>query len=131
MCGSCALAEDIKQEVKTFLRDRLKLTLSEEKTRITNARTEEAFFLGTILKMGNDGAAKVTLSTARSGKRIKRRSTGWETVMKAPMPKLIKRLSERGFCTKEGKPTSKSGWAFLDADQIISLYTGVNRGIQN
>src|SRR5215471_3922660 len=131
LCGSCALAEGIKQEVKTFLRDHLKLTLSEEKTRITNARTEEAFFLGTILKMGNDGAAKVTLSPSRSGKRIKRRSTGWETVMKAPMPKLIKRLSERGFCTKEGKPTAKSGWAFLDVDQIISLYSGVNRGIQN
>jgi len=131
LCGSCALAEGIKQEVKTFLRDHLKLTLSEEKTRITNARTEEAFFLGTILKMGNNGAAKVTLSPSRSGKRIKRRSTAWETVMKAPMPKLIKRLSERGFCTKEGKPTSKSGWAFLDVDQIISLYTGVNRGIQN
>jgi hypothetical protein len=131
VCGSCVLAEEIKQEIKTFLRDHLKLTLSEEKTRITNARTEEAFFLGTILKMGNDGAAKVTLSTSRSGRRIKRRSTGWETVLKAPLPKLIKRLSERGFCTKEGKPTSKSGWAFLDVDQIISLYSGVNRGIQN
>jgi hypothetical protein len=47
------------------------------------------------------------------------------------MPKLLKRLSERGFCTKEGKPTPKSGWAYLDVDQIISLYNGMNRGIQN
>jgi nicotine oxidoreductase len=129
--GSRTLAEEIKQEVKTFLREHLKLTLNEEKTHITNARTEEAFFLGTILKMGSSGAAKVTVSTNRAGKRFKRRSTGWETVMKAPMPKLLKRLSERGFCTKEGKPTSKSGWAFLDVDQIIHLYNGVNRGIQN
>ncbi len=131
LCGSHDLAEDIKQDVKTFLQEHLKLTLNEEKTHITNARTQEAFFLGTILKMGNNGAAKVTLSTNTSGKRFKRRSTGWETVMKAPMPKLLKRLSERGFCTKEGTPTSKSGWAFLDVDQIISLYNGVNRGIQN
>jgi hypothetical protein len=81
--------------------------------------------------MGNHGAAKVTLSTSRSGKRFKRRSTGWETVMKAPMPKLLKRLSDKGFCTQKGRPTSQSGWSFLDVDQIISLYNGVNRGIQN
>ena len=131
LSGSHALAEEIKQEVKIFLHDHLKLTLNEEKTRITNARTEEAFFLGTILKMGNSGVAKVTLSATITGKRVKRRSTGWETVMKAPMPKLLKRLSERGFCTKEGKPLPRSGWAYLDVDQIISLYNGVNRGIQN
>src|SRR2546421_8950318 len=27
--------------------------------------------------------------------------------------------------------TAKSGWIFLDADQIVQLYSGVNRGIQN
>jgi group II intron reverse transcriptase/maturase len=131
LCGSAAEAEEIKQEIKTFLRDHLKLTLSEEKPRITNARTEEALFLGTLLKMGNDGAAKVTVSTTATGKRFKRRSTGWETVMKAPQPKLIKRLSERGFCTKEGHPTARPGWTHLDVDQIIALYNGVNHGIQN
>src|SRR5260370_23252879 len=81
--------------------------------------------------MGNDGAAKVTISTTATEKRFKRRSTGWETVMKAPLPKLIKRLSERGFCTKEGHPTARLGWTHLDVDQIIALYNGVNRGIQN
>jgi hypothetical protein len=99
LCGNRALAEEIKQEIKTLLQERLHLTLNEEKTHITNARTEEAFFLGTLLTMGNHGAAKVTLSTSRSGRRFQRRSTGWETVMKAPMPKLLKRLSDRGFCT--------------------------------
>jgi hypothetical protein len=61
----------------------------------------------------------------------KRRSTGWQTVMNAPLAKLIKRLSDRGFCTKEGNPTGKAGWSQLDADQIIHLYSSVNRGIQN
>jgi hypothetical protein len=117
--------------VKHFLSETLKLTLSEEKTRITNAKAEEAFFLGTILKIGNGGNAKVTLSTSRSGKKIKRRSTGWETVMKAPMPRLMKRLNESGFCTGEGFPIGKAGWAYLDTDQIIHLYSSVNRGIQN
>ena len=51
--------------------------------------------------------------------------------MNAPLPKLMQRLSERGFCTKEGTPLPKSGWMFLDADQIVNLYSGVNRGLQN
>jgi hypothetical protein len=129
--GSHALAEEIKQRMKTFLWDHLKLTLSEEKTHVTNARTEEAFFLGTTLKIGNGGTAKVKQTTNGTGKTFKRRTTGWETVMKAPLPRLVKRLSERGFCTTEGEPTPKSGWAFLDAEQIVSLYSSVNRGIQN
>ncbi|GLV54965.1 reverse transcriptase [Dictyobacter sp. S3.2.2.5] len=131
LCGSRKLADEIKQEMKDFLKEKLKLTLSEEKTRITNAKAEEAFFLGTILKIGNGENAKVTLCTSRSGKKVKRRSTGWETVMEAPMPKLTKRLSERGFCTAEGFPIAKAGWAYLDTDQIINLYSSINRGIQN
>ncbi len=129
--GSHALAEEIKQDIKTFLHDHLRLTLNEDKTRITHARTEEAFFLGTVLKLGGQGEAKLTLQTNGHGKAFKRRSTGWETVMKAPLPKLLKRVSDRGFCTKEGTPTPKSGWAYLDVDQLIRLYSGINRGVQN
>jgi group II intron reverse transcriptase/maturase len=131
LCGNRKLAEEVKQEIKHFLKETLKLTLSEEKTRITNAKAEEAFFLGTIIKIGSGGNAKVTPCTSRSGKKVKRRSTGWETVMKAPLNKLIKRLSQRGFCTAKGFPTAKAGWAYLDTDQIIQLYSSVNRGIQN
>jgi group II intron reverse transcriptase/maturase len=44
--GPRAEAEAIKGQLKTFLRDTLKLTLSEEKTLITHARTTSARFLG-------------------------------------------------------------------------------------
>jgi group II intron reverse transcriptase/maturase len=131
VCGSQALAETIKQEMKTFLREHLKLTLSEEKTHITNARTEEALFLGTTLTIGMGKEAKIKLQKNRLGQSFKRRTTGWNTVMKAPMAKIIKRLSDRGFCTKEGEPIAKAAWAYLDMDQIVHLYSSVNRGIQN
>ncbi|HLZ59907.1 MAG TPA: group II intron reverse transcriptase/maturase, partial [Ktedonosporobacter sp.] len=39
-------AEDIKQRVKAFLGEKLKLTLSEPKTLLTHARTQSARFLG-------------------------------------------------------------------------------------
>jgi nicotine oxidoreductase len=129
--GSHALAEQLKQEIKTFLSEHLRLTLNEDKTHITHARTEETLFLGTTLKIGGGKEAKLALQTNRWGKQFKRRSTGWETIMKAPLPKLLKRLSERGFCAKDGKPTPKSGWAYLDAEQLILLYSSINRGIQN
>lgn len=44
--GTKAEAEEIKDELTTFLRDELKLTLSTEKTVITHARTHKARFLG-------------------------------------------------------------------------------------
>jgi len=131
VCGSRALAEEIKQEIKNFLGETLRLTLSEEKTHITNTRTEEALFLGTTLKIGYGREARVKLQTTRSGYTFKRRTTGWQTVMNAPIPRLLKRLSDRGFCSAEGEPTPKTAWSHLDADQIVQLYNGVNRGIQN
>ena len=131
LCGSRATAEQIKELVKTFLHDHLKLTLSEEKTRVTHAQTEEAFFLGTILTIGNGGEAKVVLQKTSKGKIIQRRSTGWATIMKAPIEKVLKRLKERGFCTGTGEPIAKGLWTSLDADQIIQLYSSVNRGLQN
>jgi hypothetical protein len=39
-------AEDIKRQLGAFLRDHLKLELSQEKTLITHAQTEVARFLG-------------------------------------------------------------------------------------
>jgi len=48
-------AEEIKRQVGQFLREQLKLELSEEKTLITHARTEKARFLGYhISTMQND-----------------------------------------------------------------------------
>ncbi len=129
--GPYKLAEEIKQKVRDFLRTELKLTLSEEKTVITNARTQEAKFLGYKIRLGRSPKSqKQTKSTNGSGKIFKRRSTGHEIVLKAPMDELIKRLQVKGFCDKEGNPTSRAAWQTLDEDQIILLYSSINRGIQ-
>jgi len=129
--GSHELAEEIKDRVGEFLKDKLALTLSQEKTKITNARTEEAEFLGYRIRKGRGrDTQKVTVSTNGSGRQFKRRSTGMEVVLKAPMDKLIKRLAQKGFCDGKGNPKHKAGWTVLDEDQIVSLYSSINRGIQ-
>jgi acyl dehydratase len=45
-CGPRQEAEEIKDRIRTFLRDHLKLELSEPKTLITHGRTQSARFLG-------------------------------------------------------------------------------------
>jgi group II intron reverse transcriptase/maturase len=129
--GPHQLAEEIKERIGQFLKSRLNLTLSAEKTRITHARTEEAEFLGYRIRLGrSDKEQKQTLSTNASGKSFKRRSTGMQIVLKAPMEKLIKRLYQKGFCDKKGRPLHKTAWIQQDEDQIISQYSAVNRGLQ-
>ena len=131
ICGPRTLAEQVKEELKTFLGQRLKLALSAEKTKITHARKEQAHFLGTRLTIGREGVQRVVTTHNGSARPIKRRSTGSEIVMTAPSDELVKKLHTKGFCTAMGKPTTKLGWIHLDADQIILLYNGINRGIQN
>ena len=131
ICGPRTLAEQVKEELKTFLSQRLKLTLSEEKTQITHARKEQAHFLGTRLAIGREGVQRVVTTNNGSGRPIQRRSTGSEIVMTAPRNELVKKLHAKGFCTTTGHPTTKLAWIDLDTDQIIPLFNGINRGIQN
>lgn len=129
--GPQNLAEQVKEELTTFLHQRLKLTLSTEKTKITPARKEQARFLGTHLTIGRGGVQRVVTTKNHSKRPIRRRSTGAEMVMTAPLADLIKRLHTKGFCTVKGTPATKTGWIHLEVDQIILLYNGINRGIQN
>ena len=63
--GPRSEAEEIKQHLRKFLREELKLDLSEEKTRITHAASEAARFLGYEITVLQDDT-----------KRTKRRDTG-------------------------------------------------------
>jgi group II intron reverse transcriptase/maturase len=131
ICGPRKLAEQVKGELTTFLSQRLKLTLSTEKTKITQARKEQARFLGTELTIGRGGLQRVVTTFNHSKRPIRRRSTGSEIIMTAPIADLVKRLHTKGFCTATGQPTTKTEWTHLRADQMILLYNGINRGIQN
>jgi group II intron reverse transcriptase/maturase len=131
--GPKHLAETIKEEIRQFLKDRLRLELSQEKTRITHAKTEEARFLGVRLSIGKAQCAEAKIGCQRSadGRRFKRRVTGWLPTLKAPTTELVQRLHQKGFCDAKGFPTSQKRWLLLDADQIIGLYNGILHGLLN
>ena len=58
--GTKAEAEEIKRQLRQFLRDDLKLELSEEKTLITHARSEAARFLGYEVTIRQEDRKQVT-----------------------------------------------------------------------
>jgi len=53
-----------------------------------------------------------------------------EVALKAPIEAVVKRLHQKGFCDAKGVPMAKQAWGLLDEDQIVNLYSSVNRGIQ-
>ena len=129
--GPRHLAETVRNEIRSFLRDRLKLELSEEKTRITHARTEEAFFLGTRLGIGRSHTAKVSVKQLPGSRPFKVRTTGWLPTLKAPIRKLVRRLHDKGFCDGDGYPQSKRYWVGFEVEHIVNLFSSVNRGLLN
>jgi group II intron reverse transcriptase/maturase len=131
--GPRHLAETIKEEIRQFLKDQLQLELSQEKTHITHAKTEEALFLGVRLSIGKAHSAEAKIATMRSasGRMFKKRVTGWLPILKAPTSKMVERLHQKGFCDAEGCPTPLKKWVLLDADQIIQLYNSILLGLLN
>jgi hypothetical protein len=131
--GPKALAESVRDDIRVFLNNVLRLQLSTEKTFIRHARTEEALFLGTRLRIGHSRTQEAKVGTGKTihGRVYRRRITGWQPVLEAPISTLIDKLHQKGFCRPDGFPTSKSDWTPFDTDQLVSLFSSANRGLLN
>ncbi len=127
--GPKHLAEELKSRIRTFLADELKLELSADKTFIRHTRTEEAFFLGTVIR-GQGGEANVS-TVKRNGMTYRARTTGWNLNLLAPIGRIVDRLRAKGFCDHAGKPKHVSGWIHLDDGEILEQYNAVLWGILN
>ena len=123
--GPKAEAEEIKRQVATFLREELKLTLSEEKTLITHARTEAAKFLGyEVTLLHNDGKrSHVRRTTTRS---YDQRSINAGIGLRVPQAVLLDKCTRY---MKGGKPIHRSELENESDFTIISTYQLEYRGI--
>lgn len=130
--GSRNDAIDVKESVKRFLEENLKLTLNDEKSLITHFSKTPISFLGTLIK-GNWETEKRVKVVRRAGISIKVRVTG-RPVLKAPIDKLFEKATVNGFFKKkagEFVPT-KVGWLInLDHADILKYYNSVIQGILN
>jgi len=135
LSGSKGTAQALKDEIEIFLADRLKLTLSREKTHIRHAKTEEAFFLGTRIKVGSKSPRVLTYARksadGESLNFVTKRTTVGQVAMFAPVDKIVSRLHQKGFCDASGFPVSKPSFAVLDEIRIIEEYNAVLLGYLN
>lgn len=129
--GPKELATRIKDEVRDFLRDKLDLTLSVEKTHIRNSRTEEAHFLGTDISVGHGKQPIQKRIKQKSGVEFTKRTTGHTTYMAVPTQKIISRLSDRGFCDKNGEARAKAEWTVLGLPEIVDKFNSILNGLMN
>jgi group II intron reverse transcriptase/maturase len=114
--GPRAEAETIKQRLAAFLRDDLKLELSQSKTLITHARTGAARFLGyEITVQHNNSVITAGRRTANGSIRLRVPTT----VIKAKSARYLLR----------GKPAHRTPLMNADVHAIINTYGAEYRGI--
>ena len=128
--GSKNFAEIIRNQIRMFFLEHLKLTLTPEKTNITHLSQEGVNFLGFYIKCGQAGtySGQATEKDLFGGNK---RTVGWQPRLFVPMDNIVKRLSDKNFCNSDGFPQKKKGWIIYDDDVIIARYKSLLRGLRN
>jgi group II intron reverse transcriptase/maturase len=109
-------AEEIKRELEAFLRDELKLELSQAKTLITHARTEAARFLSYEIHTIHEDRKQT------KGRRSVNGKIGFR------VPKDVIRIKCQDY-TEEGKPIHRPEMLKDSVYTIISTYQAEYRGL--
>jgi group II intron reverse transcriptase/maturase len=115
-------AEQIRQRLGNFLEEKLKLTLSVEKTLITHAVEEKAKFLGYELKVTRNG--NLLSDTGDFGKRA---TNGCITLLmpRKVVQKYRERHSRKGKIVHRGELTPETDYT------IVQRFQSVYRGLYN
>jgi group II intron reverse transcriptase/maturase len=114
--GPKAEAEEIKQRLRQFLRDELRLELSEEKTLITHARTGAARFLGYEITVQHNDKA-ITNGQRSSNATVKLR-----------VPTAVIKAKCASY-TQRGQPARRTRLMNRDDYTIVSIYGAEYRGV--
>lgn len=129
--GSKKECEQIKEDIKIFLRENLKLTLSDEKTLITHA-TKPAQFLGYEIYVRKSNHIK------RGKKGVMRRSYNDKVVLHMPTEVMRKRLLAyeamkliRHNGSEKWKPKGRIKLLNNDDLEILNAYNAEIRGFAN
>lgn len=121
--GSLQDCKTILEQLRIFLREKLKLTLNEDKTFITHARQGRAIFLGYSIGRSRHQTYNYSLGSYA-------RRNNKELRLEVPISRIHKKLNEVGFLN-DRKPIPRFLWLHNSKDQIISLYNSIFRGYIN
>lgn len=124
LSGPKIYCEQIVDECKTFLREKLKLSLNAEKTKIIHSQLDSAKFLG--YRVYKTKLSKMKISYNSKGK-LTRRTTN--TILDGPIDQIVEKLKERGYTKKDGSPTRNGRFINHPLYDIVEHYKMVERGI--
>lgn len=128
--GPKSLAERVKNEMATFLKEDLKQELNRDKTQITHLSTEHAHFLGYAFKTAGIRWRRRNLRRKGSPHNVTQtvKTTSGNIKLLVPLRDLSKKLEK--YMTN-GQPASRCGLTNQPIDHIIEHYNGVMRGWYN
>ncbi len=115
LIGTREEAEHIKEQIKTFLHEELKLALSDEKTLITHARTEAARFLSYQISASQDDTRQTK----------KKRSVNGTMRLRVP-PDLLKKKRQK--YQRNNKPIHRKELTNNTEYSIVAQYQSEFRG---
>lgn len=126
--GTKETAENIKEDVKEFLKTKLKLTLSDDKTRITHIVEDKTLYLGFNISGRH---RKYTASQVRDEDTPEgRRSGNSQIIIEAPISKMLESLEKKGFKRKGvDESTAKTSWIHMRIEDIIQKFNLIIDGI--
>jgi len=126
VAGSEEYATSLKEGIRVFLMG-LGLTLSPDKTKVTDIRKGFAFFLGH--RIGICSSVKLTYIHPKGKRPHLKRVTGRLVTITAPIERIVERLSSKGFCDPQGFPTSKALWTSQEDNQIVGNFRATINGL--
>lgn len=121
--GPPALAQYIKSKTASFLKYHLGLTLSLEKTKITDIRLEPARFLSFTIYLQPQHTVKT-----RTGKK---RAGGVVPYIDIDRKRLLTRLQWKGFADHKGRPREQPALSVLPDHEIVAKYNSIIMGTVN
>lgn len=118
--GNRKMAEEIRDKVKAFLEDELKVELSLEKSHITHISKGIPF-------LGYKFSRRTIFIRQRYLDKIRKRRM--KIQLSVDMPRVVKRLALAGYCTKGGEPRPNFKFLQLPQSQTNRKINYVLRGL--
>jgi len=128
--GSKQDAKDILNEVGNFLQERLHLSISLEKTKITHATTDKARFLGVDIGITPDNKNPLRRINYKGGEKITVKGSTRPQLL-APIPTIVSKLKSKGYVSKKGKPCRVGRLIHYTPAMIVEHYLSIGRGLIN
>jgi len=128
--ASESVCQELKEILGDFLLNTLKLTLSPDKTKITNLNIQRAKFLGFTIH--NNKITDTYTKVTRPDKiLVYRNKTRRQVVIDIDTERILSRMHLKRYCTTKGYPTECPALSIKQPQEIIDHYNSVMIGMSN